>query len=446
MQGLRTIKSFYYEYDALGRRVMKEVYNPVDNHSTTKHYYLYDNQNIIAILDKDKHHLATITHHDTKIDTPLSITTIHGTYYYHRDHQGSIIALSNEHGEIIETITYDEHYGSILEHKRRNNNETLNPYGYTGREIETNDLYYYRARYYDPMTQRFLSLDPIGFSSGDFNFYRYVGNSPVSFVDPFGLKGLGGVKDGADGLNDLSDIVEAAADGGITGVVDTVLEQRGLKIDAEVYDKAKEMREICLENASELDSAQGLEAAKQCEINYGIDGNNIYIDEKTTFGFPDATIPFTDIPLGGQPDFLKRTNDDVNYSTEAYQTSDGNTTVDTPPIEVPDTSFPADVCSSYDDVIADGNHTDDMIGHYEEDLYNCAYDNEVNPNYNTSYEKDNTPYIAGERDTGNHLITGGSDNNQTRLDNNSTVSPDNNLTEEEQMQKDIEAYDRGERE
>ncbi|CAA6798511.1 MAG: RHS repeat-associated protein, partial [uncultured Sulfurovum sp.] len=94
----------------------------------------------------------------------------------------------NEHGEIIETITYDEHYGSILEHKRRNNNETLNPYGYTGREIEMNDLYYYRARYYDSSTQRFLSLDPIGFSSGDFNFYRYVGNSPVGWIDPFGLK------------------------------------------------------------------------------------------------------------------------------------------------------------------------------------------------------------------------------------------------------------------
>ena len=50
-----------------------------------------------------------------------------------------------------------------------------------------NDLYYYRARYYDPNTQRFLSLDPIEFDSGDYNFYRYVGNDPVNFVDPSGL-------------------------------------------------------------------------------------------------------------------------------------------------------------------------------------------------------------------------------------------------------------------
>ena len=64
----------------------------------------------------------------------------------------------------------------------------LTPNGYTGREMDAEDLYYYRARYYDPNNQRFLSLDPIGFEAGDFNFYRYVGNDPVNFVDPSGLK------------------------------------------------------------------------------------------------------------------------------------------------------------------------------------------------------------------------------------------------------------------
>jgi len=53
--------------------------------------------------------------------------------------------------------------------------------------LDTEDLYYYRARCYDPTTQRFLSQDPIGFSSGDFNFYRYVGNSVTNLRDPMGL-------------------------------------------------------------------------------------------------------------------------------------------------------------------------------------------------------------------------------------------------------------------
>ncbi len=45
---------------------------------------------------------------------------------------------------------------------------------------------YYRARYYNPTTGRFLSEDPIGFRGG-INKYAYVGGSPSNFIDPFGL-------------------------------------------------------------------------------------------------------------------------------------------------------------------------------------------------------------------------------------------------------------------
>ena len=62
--------------------------------------------------------------------------------------------------------------------------------------IDTKTACFNRARYYDPSLERFLGEDPIGFSSGDFNFYRYVGNDPVLFYDPYGkcplvLGGLG---------------------------------------------------------------------------------------------------------------------------------------------------------------------------------------------------------------------------------------------------------------
>lgn len=42
-------------------------------------------------------------------------------------------------------------------------------------------------RYYDPRTSRFISEDPIHMLSGETNFYRYVGNSPLNQTDPFGL-------------------------------------------------------------------------------------------------------------------------------------------------------------------------------------------------------------------------------------------------------------------
>jgi uncharacterized protein RhaS with RHS repeats len=47
-------------------------------------------------------------------------------------------------------------------------------------------LSYYRARYYNPITGRFLSEDPMGFAGGGPNLYAYVGGDPTDFDDPSG--------------------------------------------------------------------------------------------------------------------------------------------------------------------------------------------------------------------------------------------------------------------
>lgn len=57
----------------------------------------------------------------------------------------------------------------------------------SGRENGGTELYYYRARYYSPTLQRFVSQDPIGFAGGDPNIYAYVGNDAVNRPDPEGL-------------------------------------------------------------------------------------------------------------------------------------------------------------------------------------------------------------------------------------------------------------------
>jgi RHS repeat-associated protein len=58
---------------------------------------------------------------------------------------------------------------------------------YTGQVLDTlTGLYYYKARWYDPSTGGFISQDPKGFNGGDANLNRYVGNSPVNYVDPSG--------------------------------------------------------------------------------------------------------------------------------------------------------------------------------------------------------------------------------------------------------------------
>jgi RHS repeat-associated protein len=46
---------------------------------------------------------------------------------------------------------------------------------------------YYRARYYHPDLQRFISEDPLSFAAGTANYYAYVENSPTNARDPSGL-------------------------------------------------------------------------------------------------------------------------------------------------------------------------------------------------------------------------------------------------------------------
>ena len=49
-------------------------------------------------------------------------------------------------------------------------------------------MYDFRNRAYHPGLGRFMQSDPIGLQGKDFNFYRYVLNSPARWVDPFGLE------------------------------------------------------------------------------------------------------------------------------------------------------------------------------------------------------------------------------------------------------------------
>jgi len=61
-----------------------------------------------------------------------------------------------------------------------------NPFQYTARENDGTGLYYYRTRYFSPEMQRFISEDPIRLRGGT-NYYSYVNNNPINFIDPYGL-------------------------------------------------------------------------------------------------------------------------------------------------------------------------------------------------------------------------------------------------------------------
>ena len=85
---------------------------------------------------------------------------------------------------MIDHVVYDS-YGNITSESSPANGDRFK---YTGREYDAETgLYYYRARYYDPTTGRFIAQDPRGFAAGDANLYRYVGNGPTRAGDPTGL-------------------------------------------------------------------------------------------------------------------------------------------------------------------------------------------------------------------------------------------------------------------
>jgi RHS repeat-associated protein len=96
---------------------------------------------------------------------------------------GTVRDLVNAAGAVINHLAYDS-FGQLLS---QTNPPAGDRYTYTGREYDAAlGQYYYRARFYDPRQGRFTSEDPLRFAAGDANLYRYVGNSSLNWIDPWG--------------------------------------------------------------------------------------------------------------------------------------------------------------------------------------------------------------------------------------------------------------------
>jgi RHS repeat-associated protein len=190
-----------YKYDALGRRVERDV---TTGGATTKQRYAYDpTGNEWADLDGSGASNVLVARHfftdrTDELVARLSYPAGSGApaaAWDLLDRLGSVRVVMAGDPLQYDFRTYDA-FGGL----RVDTNPALGDrYGYTGRERDdVTGLQYNRARWYDPATQRWTSRDPLEFAAGDGNLYRYVGNNAANRTDPSGqIWGLGATLSGA---------------------------------------------------------------------------------------------------------------------------------------------------------------------------------------------------------------------------------------------------------
>ncbi|MFJ7982224.1 DNRLRE domain-containing protein [Lysinibacillus xylanilyticus] len=177
---LLTLTIASYRYDENGRRVYSKDSNGVT-------YYRYNGLSNQVLFEENASGVITKAYTYDDNGHPLTMTYQDSTYYYLTNYRGDVLALTDSNGDIVAEYTYDA-WGNIM--SQSGTMATINPYRYAGyRYDEDTKLYYLMARYYNPYTGVFLSLDPV---RGDtmkplsLNGYNYAFNNPVMNVDPDG--------------------------------------------------------------------------------------------------------------------------------------------------------------------------------------------------------------------------------------------------------------------
>ncbi|MCS4240305.1 RHS repeat-associated core domain-containing protein [Myroides odoratus] len=111
----------------------------------------------------------------------------HGpVWWYHSDHLGSTSYITDVLGTPVQYVEYLP-FGEVMV-EQSTNNLLENVYKFNGKELDTQTgYYYYGARYYDPGTSIFLSVDPLAEEFPAWIPYHYVHNNPINLIDPTGM-------------------------------------------------------------------------------------------------------------------------------------------------------------------------------------------------------------------------------------------------------------------
>jgi RHS repeat-associated protein len=184
-----------YIYDAGGMKLKKIVNNTTESSLTTTEYagnYIYEDGNL-QFFNTAEGYIEPV------ISTSGEIISFDYIYQY-KDHLGNIRLFYSDadgNGTITQAEIREEnnYYPFGLQHKGYNNvvsanaNSVAQKYRYNGKEIQDElglNMYDYGARFYEPATGRWFSIDAMAEKYYDQSTYTYTLNNPILYIDPDG--------------------------------------------------------------------------------------------------------------------------------------------------------------------------------------------------------------------------------------------------------------------
>jgi RHS repeat-associated protein len=163
---------FNFEYDGLG-----------NIRSNGNKRYMIDIMGMGNVIAETNMSGTTDAYYIYGLGLEARILSSGNTEYYVSDYRGSVVAMTDAttSANITHKYQYDD-FGNITQSQEND----VNPFRYVGKYgvmYANNNLYYMRARFYNPAIGRFLTEDPVWST----NLYPYADNNPIMGIDPQGL-------------------------------------------------------------------------------------------------------------------------------------------------------------------------------------------------------------------------------------------------------------------
>ncbi len=176
--------TYSYEYDMSGHRISKTV-------NGVKTTYYYDGDQLVAQQSGNNR----ITFMFDANGSAFGFYYNNAPYFFIKNIQGDVTAITNFAGTVIGTYTYDA-WGNLIPEASDLSDEVaaMNPIRYRGYYYDAETGYYFlNSRYYDAEMGRFISADSAdvvtlsALSVYNKNLFAYCNNNPIMFADYYGM-------------------------------------------------------------------------------------------------------------------------------------------------------------------------------------------------------------------------------------------------------------------